>query len=349
MQRRVFLAILGSAVAAFPLTARSQQADRMRRIGVLIGLAANDAQGQAALAALLQAFAQLGWVDGRNVKIDYRWGGGNADEARKYAAELVGLGPEVMMATGGASVGALLQASKTIPVVFANVPDPVGSGFVESLSRPGGSATGFVQFEYSLSGKWLELLKQIAPDVKNAAILWDPTIVAGIGQFAVIQSVAPSLGLEVHAINVRDAAGIERAIEAFARIPNGGMIVTASALAIIHRDLIVKLAARHRLPTVYFQKVFVTGGGLISYGADFIDQYRRAAGYVDRILRGEKPADLPVQAPTKYEPEGGEGRRIHNSAAGTDQCRRGDRVSAPAALVACNAHAGFTAPSRMSS
>jgi putative ABC transport system substrate-binding protein len=301
MQRRVFLAILGSAVAAFPLTARSQQADRMRRIGVLIGLAANDAQGQAALAALLQAFAQLGWVDGRNVKIDYRWGGGNADEARKYAAELVGLGPEVMMATGGASVGALLQASKTIPVVFANVPDPVGSGFVESLSRPGGSATGFVQFEYSLSGKWLELLKQIAPDVKNAAILWDPTIVAGIGQFAVIQSVAPSLGLEVHAINVRDAAGIERAIEAFARIPNGGMIVTASALAIIHRDLIVKLAARHRLPTVYFQKVFVTGGGLISYGADFIDQYRRAAGYVDRILRGEKPADLPVQAPTKYE------------------------------------------------
>jgi putative ABC transport system substrate-binding protein len=301
MQRRVFLAILGSAVAAFPLTARSQQADRMRRIGVLIGLAANDAQGQAALAALLQAFAQLGWVDGRNVKIDYRWGGGNADEARKYAAELVGLGPEVMMATGGASVGALLQASKTIPVVFANVPDPVGSGFVESLSRPGGSATGFVQFEYSLSGKWLELLKQIAPDVKNAAILWDPTIVAGIGQFAVIQSVAPSLGLEVHAINVRDAAGIERAIEAFARIPNGGMIVTASALAIIHRDLIVKLAARHRLPTVYFQKVFVTGGGLISYGADFIDQYRRAAGYVDRILRGDKPADLPVQAPTKYE------------------------------------------------
>jgi putative ABC transport system substrate-binding protein len=301
MQRRGFLAILGSAVAAFPLTARSQQADRMRRIGVLIGLAANDAQGQAALAALLQAFAQLGWVDGRNVKIDYRWGGGNADEARKYAAELVGLGPEVMMATGGASVGALLQASKTIPVVFANVPDPVGSGFVESLSRPGGSATGFVQFEYSLSGKWLELLKQIAPDVKNAAILWDPTIVAGIGQFAVIQSVAPSLGLEVHAINVRDAAGIERAIEAFARVPNGGMIVTASALAIIHRDLIVKLAARHRLPTVYFQKVFVTGGGLISYGADFIDQYRRAAGYVDRILRGEKPADLPVQAPTKYE------------------------------------------------
>jgi putative ABC transport system substrate-binding protein len=311
MQRRGFLAILGSAVAAFPLTARSQQADRMRRIGVLIGLAANDAQGQAALAALLQAFAQLGWVDGRNVKIDYRWGGGNADEARKYAAELVGLGPEVMMATGGASVGALLQASKTIPVVFANVPDPVGSGFVESLSRPGGSATGFVQFEYSLSGKWLELLKQIAPDVKNAAILWDPTIVAGIGQFAVIQSVAPSLGLEVHAINVRDAAGIERAIEAFARIPNGGMIVTASALAIIHR-------------------------GLCRSHSQGREAGRSSGAGADEIRARDQP-------------EGGEGRRIHNSAAGTDQCRRGDRVSAPAALVACNAHAGFTAPSRMSS
>jgi putative ABC transport system substrate-binding protein len=353
MQRRVFLAILGSAVAAFPLTARSQQADRMRRIGVLIGLAANDAQGQAALAALLQAFAQLGWVDGRNVKIDYRWGGGNADEARKYAAELVGLGPEVMMATGGASVGALLQASKTIPVVFANVPDPVGSGFVESLSRPGGSATGFVQFEYSLSGKWLELLKQIAPGVKNAAILWDPTIVAGIGQFAVIQSVAPSLGLEVHAINVRDAAGIERAIEAFARIPNGGMIVTASALAIIHRDLIVKLAARHRLPTVYFQKVFVTGGRL-----DLLRRrFHRPVSPRRGLCRSHSPGREAGRSSgagadeirARDQPEGGEGRRIHNSAAGTDQCRRGDRVSAPAALVACNAHAGFTAPSRMSS
>jgi putative ABC transport system substrate-binding protein len=300
MQRREFLAILGSAVATRPLTVHAQQADRMRRIGVLIGLA-DDAQGRAALAALLQAMQQLGWVDGRNVKIDYRWSGGHADEARKYATELVGLAPDVMMATGGASVGALLQASKTIPVIFANVPDPVGSGFVESLSRPGGSATGFVQFEYNLSGKWLELLKQIAPDVTNAAILWDPTIVAGIGQFAVIQSVAPSLGLEAHAINVRDAAEIARGIESFARLSNGGMIVTASALAIIHRDLIIDLAARHRLPAVYFQKVFVTAGGLISYGADFIDQYRRAAGYVDRILKGEKPVDLPVQVPTKYE------------------------------------------------
>jgi putative ABC transport system substrate-binding protein len=300
MQRRKFLSILGSALAAVPLTAHSQEAGRIRRIGVLIGLA-DDAQGKAALAALLQAFQQLGWVDGRNVKIDYRWGEGNADEARKQAAELVALAPDVMMATGGASVGALLQATKTIPVVFANVPDPVGSGFVESLSRPGGSATGFVQFEYSLSGKWLELLKRIAPDVRNVAILWDPTIVAGIGQFAVIQSIAPSLGLEVRGVNVRDAAGIQRSLEAFVDLPNGGMIVTASALAIIHRDLIVDIAARHRLPAVYFQKAFVTAGGLISYGADFIDQYRRAAGYVDRILRGEKPGDLPVQAPTKYE------------------------------------------------
>jgi putative ABC transport system substrate-binding protein len=301
MQRREFLAILGSAAAAYPLTAQSQQADRKRRIGVLIGLAADNPQGQAALAVLLQALQQLGWVDGRNVKIDYRWSSGTADEAHKFATELVSLAPDVMMATGGASVGALLQATKTIPVVFANVPDPVGSGFVESLSRPGGSATGFVQFEYSLSGKWLELLKQITPDVRHVAILWDPTIVAGIGQFAVIQSVAPALGLEAHAINVRDAAEIARGIGAFARLPNGGVIVTASALAILHSDLIVNLAARHRLPAVYFQKVFVTAGGLISYGANFNDQYRRAAGYVDRILRGEKPADLPVQAPTKYE------------------------------------------------
>jgi putative ABC transport system substrate-binding protein len=206
-----------------------------------------------------------------------------------------------MVATGGASVGALLEASKTIPVVFANVPDPVGSGFVESLSRPGGSATGFVQFEYNLSGKWLELLKQIAPDVTNVAVLWDPTIVAGVGQFAVIQSVAPSLGVELRAINVRNAAEIERGIAAFVRRANSGMIVTASALAIIHRDLIVSLAARYRVPAVYFQKVFVPSGGLVSYGADFADQYRRAAGYVDRILKGEKAADLPVQAPTRYE------------------------------------------------
>jgi putative ABC transport system substrate-binding protein len=273
----------------------------MRRIGVLMGLAANDPQGQATLAALLQALQQLGWIDGRNVRIDYRWGGGTADDLRKYAAELVSLAPDVMVATGGASVGPLLQATRTVPVVFANVPDPVGSGFVESLSRPGGNATGFLQFEYSLSGKWLELLKQIAPNVTNSAILWDPTILAGIGQFAVIQSVAPSLGVEVRAINVRNPSEIERGIEAFAHFSNSGMIVAASALALLHRNLIITLAARYKLPTVYFQRVFVTDGGLISYGADFLDQYRRAANYVDRILKGEKPADLPVQAPTKYE------------------------------------------------
>ena len=287
MQRRQFITLLGGTVAAWPLAARAQQSQQMRRIGVLVGLAANDPQGQATIAALLQALQQLGWVDGRSARIEYRWGAGKANDMRKYAAELVNLAPDVLVATGGASVGPLLQATKTVPVVFANVPDPVGSGFVESLSRPGGNATGFVQFEYNLSGKWPELLKQIAPNVTNIAILWDPTILAGIGQFAVIQSVAPSLGVEVRAINVRDADEIERGIGAFARLSNGGLIVAASALAIGHRDLIVALAARHKLPTIYFQRVFVSEGGLISYGADFLDQYRRAAGYVDRILRAK--------------------------------------------------------------
>ena len=301
MRRREFITLLGRATVAWPFTAHAQQVERVRRIGVLTGLAANDPQGQATVAALVQALQHLGWVDGRNMKIDFRWGAGSPDDMRKYAVELVTLSPDVMVATGGASVGPLLQATRTVPIVFANVPDPVGSGFVESLSRPGGNATGFVQFEYNLSGKWPDFLRQIAPGVTNTAILWDPTILAGIGQFAVIQSVAPSLGMEVRAINVRDAAEIERGIEAFARVSNGGLIVAASALAIGHRDLIVALAARHKLPTIYFQRVFVTEGGLISYGADFLDQYRRAAGYIDRILKGEKPADLPVQAPTKYE------------------------------------------------
>src|SRR6478736_2033304 len=264
MRRREFLGFLGAAAAASPLAAQAQQVERTRRIGVLNGLAANDPQGQANNAALLQSLQQLGWAEGRNTRIDYRWGAGNADEMRRYAAELVTLAPDVLVATGGASVGPLLQATRTIPIVFANVPDPVGSGFVESLSRPGGNATGFLQFEYNLSGKWLELLKQIAPNVTNSAILWDPTIIAGIGQFAVIQSVAPSLGVEVRAINVRDAGTIERGIEAFAGFLNGGMIVAASALAIIHRDLIIDLAARHKLPTVYFQRVFATEGGLVS-------------------------------------------------------------------------------------
>ena len=235
------------------------------------------------------------------MRIDYRWGAGNADNIRKYAAELAALAPDVILATGTAAMAPLLQATRTVPIVFVIVADPVGAGFVDSLARPGGNATGFMQFEYSLSGKWLELLKQIAPGVTRAAVLRDPAITAGIGQFAVIQSVAPSVGVEVSPVNVRDAGEIERAVTAFARSPNGGLIVTASALARVHRDLIVTLAARHKLPAVYYRRYFVTGGGLISYGPDFVDQFRRAAGYVDRILKGEKPADLPVQAPTKYE------------------------------------------------
>jgi putative ABC transport system substrate-binding protein len=300
MRRREFIAGLGAA-AAWPLAAHAQTAERMRRIGVLAGVAADDPEGQVRNAAFLQGLRQLGWTDGRNMRIEYRWAAGSAGDLRKYAAELTALAPEVIFAAGGTSLGSLLQVTRTVPIVFAIVPDPVGSGFVESLARPGGNATGFMQFEYSLSGKWPELLKQIAPGVTRAAVLWDPTIPPGVGQFAVIQAVAPSARVDVSPINVRDATEIERGIAAFARIPNGGLIVTASALAVVHRDLIVALAAKHKLPVVYFQRQFVDSGGLISYGSDWVDQYRRAATYVDRILKGEKPADLPVQVPTKYE------------------------------------------------
>ena len=301
MRRRDSIKVIaGSAATAWPFAAHVQQVERARNIGVLLGVATDDPQGLAMTSALSQALQQLGWVDGRNAKIHYR-GASSPDDLRKYATELAALAPDVLVATGGTSAGPLLRASKTIPIVFANVPDPVASGFVESLSRPGGNATGFVQFEYNLSGKWLELLKEVAPSVRSVAVLWDPTIIAGVGQFAVIQSVAPAFGADVRAINVRDAAEIERAVAAFANLSNGGMIVTASALAFVHRDLIVALASRYRLPTIYFQRVFVASGGLISYGPDFFDQYRRAAGYVDRILKGEKAADMPVQAPTKYE------------------------------------------------
>ena len=300
MRRREFIAALGGAAAGWPLAARAQQAGRVRSIGVLLGAAPEAQQGKAIITALSEALQELGWVDGKAAKIAYR-GSSNAEELRRYARELVALAPDVLIATGGTSAGPLLAASKTIPIVFANVPDPVASGFVESLSRPGGNATGFLQFEYNLSGKWLELLKQIAPAVQNVAVLWDPSIIAGVGQFAVIQSVAPALGVEVRAINVRDATEIQRAVAAFASVPNGGMIVTASALAFFHREPIVAAAARHKLPTIYFLRVFVGSGGLMSYGPDFFAQYRRAAGYVDRILKGERPADLPVQAPTKYE------------------------------------------------
>jgi putative ABC transport system substrate-binding protein len=302
VKRREFITLLGGAAAGWPLAARAQQGERMQRIGVLTGAsAADDPDGQVRIAAFLQGLQQLGWTDGRNVRIDYRWGAGNADNIRKYAVELVALAPDVILAAGTSTMAPLLQATRTVPIVFAGVADPVGAGFVDSLSRPGGSATGFMQFEYSLSGKWLELLKQIAPGVTQAAVLRDHTVTSGVGQFAVIQSVASSVGVEVSPVNVRDAGEIERAVTAFARSSNGGLIVTASGLSSVRRDLIIALAARHKLPAVYPRRLFVLDGGLISYGADRADEYRRAAGYVDRILKGEKPADLPVQAPTKYE------------------------------------------------
>ncbi len=273
----------------------------MRRIGVLLPAAADDSQFQTFVGAFLQALALLGWTIGRNVRIDTRWATTNAAEIRRHAAELTALAPDVILAHGASTVGPLLQATRTVPVVFPVAADPIGAGLVDSLARPGGNATGFMNFEYSVGGKWLELLKQIAPGVTRAAILRDPTITAGIGQFGAIQTVAPSLGVEINPINVRDAGEIERAVAAFARAPNSGLIVTASGLAVAHRDLIVALAAQHKLPAVYYERFFVAAGGLISYGPDLIDQFRRAAGYVDRILKGEKPADLPVQAPVKYE------------------------------------------------
>jgi putative tryptophan/tyrosine transport system substrate-binding protein len=300
MRRREFIMLLGGATASWPVAARAQQPERMRHVGTLTASAVDDPDAQARQAALLQGLTQLGWIEGRNLRIDARFAAGNADNTRKYAAELVALAPDVIVAGGSAPVEPLLQATRTVPIVFAIVPDPVGAGYVRSLARPGGNATGFMMLEYNLSGKWLELLKQIAPSVTRAAVLRDPTLTAGIGQFAVIQSVAPSVGVDVSAINLRDAGEIEAAVADFAREPNGGLILTASALASVHRDLIVALAARYKLPAVYISRFYAAGGGLISYGPDFIDQYRRAAGYVDRILKGEKPADLPVQAPTSY-------------------------------------------------
>ena len=299
MRRREFIkGIVGSATA-WPLAAQAQQADRMRRIGVLMSGAADDPVGQAEAKAFQQGLQQLGWTDGRNVRIDYRWAAGTVENSRKYAVELVALAPDVILAVGGAT-GPVLQATRTVPIVFTVTSDPVGSGFVNSLSRPGGNATGFMLFEYSLSAKWVELLKQIAPGVTRAAVLRDPATTSGIGR-AVIQSVAPSAGVEVIPVGVRDAGEIERGVTAFARSSSDGLIVSTSALAIVHRDLIVILAARHKLPTIYPERDFATAGGLISYGPDYVDQFRLAAGYVDRILKGEKPADMPVQAPTKYQ------------------------------------------------
>jgi ABC-type uncharacterized transport system substrate-binding protein len=304
MRRRELITLLGGAAASsvsWPLAARAQQPERMRRIGVLMPLAADDPEAQVRLAALAQGLQQLGWTIGRNARLEIRWSAGNADDTRKYAAELAALALDVILANGTPAVAPLLQATRTVPIVFVVVADPVGAGFVDSLARPGGNATGFSVFEFGISGKWLELLKQIAPDVKRAAIIRDAGASSGIGQWAAIQSVAPSLGMEVIPINVRDAGEIDRAFAAFARSPNVGMVVTGSALAVVHRKLLVALAARHKLPAVYWDRAPVVDGGLISYGPDLIDQFRQAAGYVDRILKGEKPADLPVQGPTRYE------------------------------------------------
>ena len=301
MKRREFMKLVGGAAVAWPVTARAQQADRSRRIGVTTSLASGDPEDQARNAAFLQALQQLGWTVGRNLQIDYRWGAGDANRNRKDATELVALAPDVILATGNPTLEPLLKATRVVPIVFVQITDPVGAGLVESLARPGGNATGFTTDDPGISGKWLELLKEVVPNVKRVAVLRDETTTAGIGQFAAIQAVAPSFGVELRPIGVSDIAEIDRTIEAFARDSNGGLIVTNSGPAIVHRQEIIALAARYRLPAVYSVRFFVTEGGLISYGHDSINSYRRAADYVDRILKGERPADLPVQAPTKYE------------------------------------------------
>jgi len=302
MKRREFIRLLGGAAGAWPLAAYAQQpAERVRRIGVLTPFAADDPEAKARIEAFVHALRQFGWSEGRNLQIDIRWGTGDAERMRHYAAELVALTPDAILAAGGATVGPLLQATRSVPIVFTLTPDPVGAGFVDSLARPGRNATGFTNFEYGIGVKWLELLKEIAPRVTRAAVLRDPAIPAGIGEFGAIQAVAPSLRIELRPIDMRDADEIERAITAFARSSNGGLIVTSNAWGIVHRDLIITLASRHRLPVVYPFRVFITAGGLVSYGPDTIDPHRRAADYVDRILRGDKPAELPVQAPTKFE------------------------------------------------
>jgi putative ABC transport system substrate-binding protein len=300
LKRRDFITLLGGA-AAWPLAARAQQGERMRHIGIVMSQAPDDPEGQARLGAFLLGLQQLGWTDGHNLRIDTRWAAASADDNRKYAMELVALAPDVILVPGSLGLAALQQATRTVPIVFTFATDPVGSGFVESLARPGGNTTGFMQFEYSLSGKWLELLKEIAPGITRAAVIRDHATPSGSAQFAVVQAVASLVGVAVSPVGLRDVGEIERAVADFVRSPNGGLIVTGSALATRHRNLIMTLAARYKLPAVYPARYYVTSGGLVSYGPDLIDQYRRAAGYVDRILRGEKTADLPVQAPTKYE------------------------------------------------
>jgi ABC-type uncharacterized transport system substrate-binding protein len=299
VRRREFIAVLGAA-AAWPVAARGQQGERQRRVGVLVNLAADDPMGQARVAAFVQGLQAAGWTDGRNLQIDTRWSAADPGNYRKYAAELVALGLDVVLASTTAAVVQLKQASRTVPIVFVSAIDPVGSGLIASMARPGGSATGFVIFEYALAAKWLELLKEIAPGVKRAAVLRDAAVASGIGQFAAIQG-AGSVGMELSAVDLQDAGDIERAIADFAQRPNGGLIITASQFGTNHPGLLAALAARHKLPAVYPFRYFAGAGGLVSYGPDQLDEYRRAASYVDRILKGEKPADLPVQAPTKYE------------------------------------------------
>jgi putative ABC transport system substrate-binding protein len=301
MKRREFISLLGGAAVAWPLAARAQQPQQMRRIGVLMNVAADDPEAPARVGVLSQGLAELGWTIGRNVRIDYRWYAGNADAARKYAAELLALAPDVVVASGTLGVTAIQQGTRPVPIVFTLVADPVGAGIVNSLARPDGNATGFMLYEYSLSGKWLELLKQIAPRVTRAAVIREQANAAGIAQFSAIQALAPSLGVQVSPVNVRNVNEIESGIATFARTANGGLIVTGSATSTIYRDLILKLAAQYKLPAIYANRPAAVDGGLISYGPDRVDEYRRAASYVDRILKGEKPADLPVQAPTKYE------------------------------------------------
>jgi len=301
MKRRKFLRLVHAAVVMWPVAAFAQQTERLRRIALLNSLAAEDPEAQARNAAFIQALEQFGWVVGRNVQLEARWGAGNPELIGKLAYELAGQMPDVIFASGGISVAPLLQATRNVPIVFAIVPDPVGAGFVESLARPGGNATGFLMLEFGLSSKWLELLKEVSPDLKRVAIVRDPTLPSVMAQLGAIQSAAPALGVDTTAISLRDANEIERAIASFARTPRSGLIVTATPSASIFRNQIIMLAARHKLPAVYYERNFVAAGGLISYGPDFIDQFRRGAAYVDRILKGEKPADLPVQAPTKYE------------------------------------------------
>jgi putative tryptophan/tyrosine transport system substrate-binding protein len=302
VNRRAFIALLGGATA-WPLVARAQQGERMRRVGALMYLAADDPDAPARVAAFARGLQELGWIEDRNIRVDYRWGGGDLERVRRYAAELVALEPDVILVSSGSALAALQNATRTVPIVFVNVTDPVGAGYVASLARPGGNTTGFSLFEYSIGGKWLELLKQITPGMTRAAVIRNPSITSGTGQFGAIQAVAPSLGVELTPVDVRDATGIEHNIAGFTRETNGGLIVTASPSAVFHRELIITLAAkyRYRLPAAYAIRLFVANGGLISYGPDEIDQHRRAASYVHRILKGEKPADLPVQAPTKYE------------------------------------------------